>query len=73
MHTNAADGSVPSSHGRTACLYITADVTVQDADLYGHGGHSPAFVPTFGSVLPADMVSLGLAIAAFPAAKSHPQ
>ncbi|KAL3135835.1 hypothetical protein ABBQ32_007395 [Trebouxia sp. C0010 RCD-2024] len=26
-----------------------------DADLYGHGGHSPAFVPTFGSVLPTDM------------------
>ena len=30
---------------------------LQDADLYGHGGHSPAFVPTFGSVLPTDMVS----------------
>lgn len=29
---------------------------VQDADLYGHGGHSPAFVPTFGSVLPTKMV-----------------
>jgi len=29
---------------------------VQDADLYGHGGHSPAFVPTFGSVLPTRMV-----------------
>lgn len=26
-----------------------------DADLYGHGGHSPAFVPTFGSVLPTQM------------------
>ncbi|DBA81000.1 TPA: hypothetical protein ACH3X2_007206 [Trebouxia sp. C0005] len=26
-----------------------------DADLYGHGGHSPAFVPTFGSVLPTSM------------------
>ncbi|DBB08133.1 hypothetical protein WJX82_009623 [Trebouxia sp. C0006] len=26
-----------------------------DADLYGHGGHSPAFVPTFGSVLPTRM------------------
>ena len=29
---------------------------VQDADLYGHGGQSPAFVPTFGSVLPTRMV-----------------
>ncbi|KAL3161221.1 hypothetical protein ABBQ38_009588 [Trebouxia sp. C0009 RCD-2024] len=27
-----------------------------DADLYGHGGNSPAFVLTFGSVLPTDTV-----------------
>ncbi len=38
--------------------YITSNCVscVQDADLYGHGGHSPAFVPTFGSVLPTKMV-----------------
>lgn len=31
---------------------------LQDADLYGHGSHAPTYVPTFGSVLPAKMVSL---------------
>ncbi len=36
------------------CVKIVS--CVQDADLYGHGGHSPAFVPTFGSVLPTRMV-----------------
>ena len=37
-------------------LCVKNVICVQDADLYGHGGHSPAFVPTFGSVLPTRMV-----------------
>ena len=43
----------------SAMLGVELDLCIllQDADLYGHGGHSPAFVPTFGSVLPTQMVS----------------
>lgn len=43
----------------SAMLGVELDLCnlLQDADLYGHGGHSPAFVPTFGSVLPTQMVS----------------
>ena len=48
----------------SAMLGVELDLCnlLQDADLYGHGGHSPAFVPTFGSVLPTQMVSCNITV-----------